>query len=155
VLVNRTVTIDVRGLPRPQGSLHLHPLPNGNVAARYPSGVYAWRAQVQQAVAEFGSPPFPGPVELRLGFELPRPLKHISAAKVGHPAHGTVVASAPAWPAVYPDLDKLCRCVMDACTDAGLWGDDKQVCLLEAGKAYTVRHPGVIITVTDIGGELL
>jgi crossover junction endodeoxyribonuclease RusA len=152
-VVNRTVTIDVRGLPRPQGSLQLHPLGNGKVAARYPAGVYVWRAQVQQTVASFGSPPFTGPVELRLGFELPRPANHLSTAKVGHPKHGTVVASAPAWPAVYPDLDKLTRAVMDACTDAGLWHDDKQVCLLEAGKRYAPL-PGVTITVIDLQGSL-
>lgn len=141
----RQVTIDVRGLPRPQGSMRLHKLPNGGTAARYPAAVYAWRAQVQQAVAEMVIDPFLGAVELSLGFDLPRALGHFGTGRNA----GTVKAGAPAHPTSAPDLDKLVRCVGDAITDAGLWKDDAQVVALHAGKRYVETRPGVLITVTE------
>ena len=39
------------------------------------------------------------------------------------------------FPAVRPDLDKLCRAVCDACTGV-LWADDGQVCEIHASKFY-------------------
>jgi Holliday junction resolvase RusA-like endonuclease len=141
-----TYTIHVRGLPRPQGSMRLHQLPSGKAVARYPAAVYQWRAQVQQAVAERELPPIFGPVELRLGFDLPRPLGHFGTGRNLH----TVKPSAPMWPGVMPDLDKLTRAVMDAITDAGLWKDDGQVCSLRAAKRYVTSVPGVLITVTEL-----
>jgi Holliday junction resolvase RusA-like endonuclease len=142
----RSVTIDVRGHPRPQGSMRLHPLPGGKTAARYPAVVYEWRAQVQQAVAATEHEVFDGAVELRLGFELPRPLGHHGTGR----NRGKVKRSAPAWPGVIPDLDKLVRCVCDAITDAGLWHDDAQVCSIQAAKRYATGPSGVIITVTEL-----
>jgi len=126
--------------------MRLHPLPNGKTAARYPAAVYQWRAQVQQAVAEQMSDPFPGPVEVRLGFSLPRPQSHYGTGRNA----GRIKASAPTWPAQMPDLDKLVRAVLDACTDAGLWRDDSQVCALQAAKLYTPTNPGVHITITEL-----
>lgn len=140
----RVVTLDVRGLPRPQGSMRLHTLPNGKTAARYPVAVYAWRAQVQQAVAEQELPPFEGAVKLLLGFDLPRPTGHHGTGRNA----GVVKPSAPAWPTVAPDLDKLVRCVSDAITDAGLWHDDSQVVTIQAAKRYH-SPPGVRITVVE------
>lgn len=123
----------------------LHRLPNGGTAARYPKPVYAWRAQVQQAVAEAVTEPFTGPLELRLGFDLPRPAFHFGTGKNA----GKVKLSSPSWPTVAPDLDKLVRCVCDAITDAGLWHDDAQVVSLICAKRYT-SPAGVRITVTEM-----
>jgi Holliday junction resolvase RusA-like endonuclease len=143
----RRITIDVRGIPRPQGSLKLHRLPSGATAARYPAVVYQWRAQVQQAVAELDAEPFEGAVQLSLGFDLSRPLGHLGTGR----NHGTTKPSAPAFPTVAPDLDKLVRCVGDAITDAGLWKDDAQVVALNAAKRYLLNGPpGVLITVTEM-----
>lgn len=143
--MTRTVSVDVRGLPRPQGSMRLHTLPGGATAARYPAVVYAWRAQVQQAVAELEAEPFCGPVELRLGFDLPRPAGHYGTGRNSQ----AIKASSPGFPAVMPDLDKLVRCIADAVTDAGLWKDDAQVCLITAAKRYATP-PGVHITITEL-----
>ena len=151
------LTINVRGLPHPQGSMKAHPLPNGKVAMRYPAAVYAWRSQVQQSVAEEMANnvglefPLPGPVDLRLGFELPRPLGHFGTGR----NVGTIKASAPTYPIVIPDLDKLIRCICDAVTDAGLWRDDSQVVTLMAGKRYVINGstPGVLIRVTEFAGD--
>lgn len=141
----RQISIDVRGIPRPQGSMLLHSLPDGKAAARYPAVVYAWRAQVQQAIAEVTTEPFLGPVELSLGFDLPRPLGHYGTGRNA----GIVRASAPVWPTVAPDLDKLVRCVGDAITDAGMWKNDAQVVTIHAGKRYVDSRPGVFITITE------
>jgi Holliday junction resolvase RusA-like endonuclease len=143
----RTLMVNVRGLPRPQGSLRLHKLPNGGTAARYPAVVYAWRAQVQQAVADacLGAEPFLGAVEVGLGFDLPRPMSHFGTGRnAGH-----VKASATPHPTVAPDLDKLARCINDAITDAGAWKDDAQVVRLYAAKRYVTTTPGVLITITE------
>jgi Holliday junction resolvase RusA-like endonuclease len=144
--VTRSVTIDVRGLPRPQGSLQVLRSPSGHVATRYPPRTYAWRAQVQQAVVQLDAEPFTGPVSVRMGFEFPRLLSHYGTGANA----GKVKASAPTYPAVMPDLDKLVRCVCDAITDAGLWKDDAQVCALWAAKRYATTPPGVLITVMEL-----
>jgi len=141
----RRIRVDVRGTPIPQGSLRLHPLPNGKTAARYPATVYAWRGQVQQAVAQLEEPPLGGAVELRLGFDLPRPMGHYGTGRNA----GVVRPSAPAWPTVMPDVDKLARCICDAITDAGLWHDDSQVVSLTAAKRYG-SPPGVLIQITEL-----
>ena len=104
-MTERVVSVYVRGLPRPQGSMRLHTLPNGKTAARYPPAVYGWRSQMQQAIVELGEEPFTGPVELRLGFDLPRPAGHSGTGRNA----GTVKPSAPTYPTVAPDLDKLTR----------------------------------------------
>jgi Holliday junction resolvase RusA-like endonuclease len=39
---------------------------------------------------------------------------------------------------VKPDLDNVCKCVMDACNGLA-WADDKQVIWMQAQKAYAVE----------------
>jgi crossover junction endodeoxyribonuclease RusA len=145
----RNVEVDVRGLPRPQGSMKSHVLPSGRVATRYPDGVWAWRHQVQYAVAALEEEPFTGPVELRLGFELLRPAGHFGTGRNA----GLVRKGAPRWPAVMPDLDKLTRAVCDAITDAGLWRDDAQVVVIHTAKRYCDASPGVLIHVLEMPME--
>jgi crossover junction endodeoxyribonuclease RusA len=142
----RTVVVDVRGRPVPQGSLRLHQMANGKTAARYAPGVYAWRGQLQAAIEKRGEPRFDGPVELRLGFDLVRPNGHYGTGR----NRDVIKPSAPMWPTVAPDLDKLTRCVADACTDAGLWRDDAQVVSIVAAKRYTSGVPGVRIEVREM-----
>lgn len=144
----RVVSIDVRGQPRPQGSMKMHRLPNGGVAARYPAQVWEWRYKVQQAVAAAEEPQFTGAVELRLGFELMRPAGHYLPTN----SRRNVVElspKAPPLPIVAPDLDKLVRAVCDAITDAGLWRDDSQVVTIRAAKRYATSTPGVLIKITE------
>jgi crossover junction endodeoxyribonuclease RusA len=146
--VSRIVTIDVRGLPKPQGSLIAYHMPNGKPGVRNAPAVIHWRYQVQLAVQSTTEASFDGPVELRLGFELPRPLAHLSTSRK---TPGMVKASAPGWPTVAPDLDKLTRAVMDAITYAGLWRDDAQVAVIHTAKRYcNGTPPGVLIHVVEL-----
>mgnify|MGYP001584134830 FL=1 len=48
-----------------------------------------------------------------------------------------------------PDGSKLQRAVEDALTDAGVWGDDAQVCKWHGVKRYALvgESPGVQITI--------
>ena len=127
--------------------MRLHTLPNGKTAARYPAAVYEWRSQVQQAVAEAQYPTIVGPVELRLGFEMPHLTSHYLPVNSKRSVPELRDGIPP--PTVAPDLDKLVRCVCDAITDAGLWRDDAQVVTLHAAKRYG-RIPGVRITVIEL-----
>lgn len=143
--MTRSVTIDVRGQPRPQGSMQMRALPNGGATGTYPPQVWEWRYQVQEAVTAVDAETFLSAVELRLGFDLQRPAGHFGTGRNA----GTIKPSAPRHPIVAPDLDKLVRCVCDAITDAGLWRDDAQVTTITAAKRYVDSRPGVLITVTE------
>jgi crossover junction endodeoxyribonuclease RusA len=141
----RQLRIDVRGLPRPQGSMRVFP----NGGTQYPAAVWDWRHQVQQAAATAidteGGGPILGPVEVRLGFDMPHLLAHYGTGRNA----GQLKTRAPVYPKTAPDLDKLIRAVNDALTDAGVWRDDGQVALLHAAKRYA-SQPGVMIVVTEL-----
>lgn len=138
-------TINVMGTPRPQGSMRL--FKNGGAA--YSNTTYQWRNQVTAAACSAGEDaawePYTGSLGLRVTFYLKRPQIH-STAKGLRP-------NAPRYPGKAPDLDKLCRLVGDALTDAGcVWRDDGQVVLLDARKLYAgTRPPGVSIEVWEVG----
>lgn len=146
---HRFVRIDVRGVPRPQGSMQpIQSKATGRVFMQYPKTVHAWRAQVQQTVTDAAVDPFEGPVELRLGFDMPRPIGHYGTGKNVN----TIRKGAPLFPTTMPDLDKLVRAIGDACTAAGLWHDDSQVVSLRAAKRYVLgrRPAGVLIVVSTM-----
>jgi len=78
--------------------------------------------------------PMTGPVEVRATFTLARPK---SAAK-------------SRWaPDRKPDIDKLLRGLLDACTTGGAWADDAQVVTVITSKVYPAPGavPGVTFTV--------
>jgi Holliday junction resolvase RusA-like endonuclease len=76
-------------------------------------------------------PPLDGAVQLDLTFVLvkPKTVKRI-------------------YPFVRPDLDKLCRAVLDALTGIA-YKDDQQVVTLNANKTYGERA-GVFILLTEL-----
>lgn len=73
----------------------------------------------------------PNPVYVRAVFFMPKPP---SVKRAYH--------------TVAPDLDKLCRFLLDAITDAGnVFEDDSQVCELALGKVYSDKV-GIYLKVT-------
>lgn len=77
------------------------------------------------------------PVSVRITFLMPRP-KNVKRH----------------MPTVPPDIDKLCRAVLDALTDAGVWVDDSQVVDLGSTKIYASGvHVGAHITVEGLAHE--
>ena len=75
-------------------------------------------------------------------FRLKRPKSHYRTGRFADQLR----ADAPAYPAKYPDLDKLCRSTLDGLKAGGAFGDDAQVVVLEARKVYADHsEPGAWI----------
>ena len=124
---------------------------SGHEVAKYGDRVYEWRRIVTVAVqAAHDGAPLDGPVAVSMLFELERPRSHFSTAR-GRELE--LRPSAPAYPAVAPDVDKLVRGVCDAITDAGnVWADDAQVVRISASKVYVDAGsvPGVTVRVCRV-----
>jgi Holliday junction resolvase RusA-like endonuclease len=145
--------LDVEGVPVPQGSKKIgrnrgtgRPVlldDNRNLAAW--RDLVALRARREWA----GRPPIAGPVMVWADFFLPRPAGHFGTGRNA----GVLKASAPAWPAVKPDGDKLTRAVFDSLTTAGVWADDSLAVVWSGAKHYAgpFRPPGVSIQIRDMG----
>lgn len=125
--------IVVHGLPAPQGSKRAYVNKHtGRVnVVESSKAVKPWRESVK-AAALLGGVTFTGPLRVILTFVLPRPKGHYGTGRNS----GTVKASAPAFPAVRPDLDKLIRSTLDALRDAGVYRDDAQIVRIRASKHY-------------------
>jgi Holliday junction resolvase RusA-like endonuclease len=98
----------------------------------------AWRKAVadavQQAMTDSGDlSRFDGPVRVDAVFYMRKPR--------------TVTRQYPQTP---PDIDKICRSLLDAVTKGGVWVDDALVVELHAVKTWAVAEPGVIVTITAI-----
>lgn len=128
----------VKGLPAPQGSKRAF-VRNGRASLVEMAGasLKAWRQDV--TVAAIGAMrandwyTLDAPVEVHIGFALARPKSR---------PHDD-------WHAVRPDIDKLCRAVLDALTTAKVWEDDSRVADLKAWKRYAdpAEGPGALIAV--------
>jgi crossover junction endodeoxyribonuclease RusA len=140
----------VIGVPVTQGSMKGFVLGGrAKVVNSNDAKLRPWREAVRASVVEALPPdwqPIPGPVAVELAFALPKP------------------SSAPRRRRTWPtgprsgDIDKLTRCVHDACTDAGVWRDDSQVVDLRVTKDYPdsvteLHSPGVVIHIAAISTE--
>jgi crossover junction endodeoxyribonuclease RusA len=67
--------------------------------------------------------PRPAAVVVQVVFAFPRPVGHLGLGRNA----GKPKPSAPDYPAVKPDIDKLERAVLDGLTAGGAWTDDAQV----------------------------
>lgn len=91
----------------------------------------AWRASIGNTYKLLNKPQIDGAVKVELTFVLIKP-KTVKRA----------------YPFVRPDLDKLCRAVLDGLTDVA-FKDDQQVTQLVAEKIYGERA-GVFILLTEL-----
>lgn len=132
------------GIPQPQGSARLVPVSapcrvchrrDQRITSDNPR-MKPWRKLIRLALDAEEMTPITGPVRVSLCFMLPRPKGH-------HGAKG-IVPSAPAYPAVRPDVDKLARAALDALTGPA-FADDSQVVELIVLKHYADTTPGVEI----------
>lgn len=108
-------------------------------------GLKLWREDIRvAALAAYDAQPVDGPIVADLVFLMERPKGHYRTGRNAHLIRG----SAPSYPIVTPDSDKLARGVLDALTSAEIWRDDAQVVDLHARKVYAARHqkPGCRIT---------
>lgn len=127
----------VYGRPAPQGSKKSIGNNRFIEASKY---LPAWRKAVTLAASEIKTKdfqPLQGAIKLKVEFYLERPK--------------TVLLKHRPLPIVPPDLSKLIRGLEDAITDAGLWGDDAQVCLIEASKFYADdQQTGAVVFITNL-----
>ncbi len=151
-------TFAVYGIPAPQGSKRA--MPQSKIGAngkRYFTGkvnliessakVKPWRAAVHEEARKHFPAPIPGAVAVDLWFYLPRPKEHYRTGRFAH----LLKPSAPAFPAVKPDGDKLIRSTLDALTTAGAYRDDAAVVDYTAKKRYADGcQPGAVIRVRPI-----
>lgn len=146
------LVITVRGIPAPQGSKTR--MAHGGLVESSKK-VPAWREAVRHTtVGVMGegiwSPPLAAFVTIT--FTLARPSLHYRTGKHAH----LLKEGAPAHPVGRPDIDKLCRAVLDALTDAGAITDDARVVGLCAEKAYpggaadALDAPGAVIVVDPL-----
>lgn len=148
------VTVIAYGRPAPQGSKRYvgHSKRTGNaVLVEMSRHVKPWRTVVHDAAravidATPGFVPLDGPLSVGMVFTIARPQR---------PKYTTA-------PAVAPDLSKLARSTEDALTDARLWADDARVVeYTRLAKVFPLTdpdalgRPGVLITITPIGGGRL
>jgi crossover junction endodeoxyribonuclease RusA len=103
-----------------------------------------WRAWVRAAAARACPDPIAGPVEVALGFRMPRPASHFGTGRNWL----LMKPSAPAHHTQRPDVDKLTRAVLDALTGIA-YGDDSTVVAVHARKRWE-RHPNLPGGVTII-----
>ena len=111
-----------------------------------------WRADVQAAAAQaYGGPLLTGPLEVTLGFHLPRPKGHYGTGRNAEKLR----PSAPDYHTVKPDIDKLSRAVLDALKGV-VWRDDAQVWKKLASKRYAeIDGPGVHVRIcTSEAGDV-
>jgi crossover junction endodeoxyribonuclease RusA len=125
--------IRINGIPAPQGSKR-H-VGNG-VMIESSKAVGPWRDAVRREcqLVTGGQVAYPRPAALviNISFILPRPVGHLGLGRnTGKPK-----PSAPDYPAVKPDIDKLQRAVLDGLTAGGAFTDDAQVVSVLAVKSY-------------------
>jgi crossover junction endodeoxyribonuclease RusA len=135
----------VPGTPAPQGSFK--PMASKStgkpfLAVNTAGGFLRYRADVRAAAEreEGGAGPRQGAVSLTLIFVFPRPEQHWLPAN----SRREEPVLRPGAPAEYigtPDVDKVCRAVMDALTGIA-YRDDAQVTSLTAVKLWSNEHGG-------------
>jgi len=125
-----SVSFTVYGVAQPAGSKRAGMSKSGKMFVRDDAKrSRPWKTQVSQAAGEAvnGAGLLEGPLFLSVAFYAPRPKGHYGARGLR--------PSAPAYPAVRPDVTKLLRGVEDACTGI-VWRDDAQVVEQHAVKRY-------------------
>ena len=147
------LTVTVYGLPAPQGSKrHV----GKGVMVESSKAVKPWREAVvwamRQEIAQHRDwCPLTGALEASMVFSFARPKGHFGTGR----NTGVLKPSAPARPAVMPDLSKLARSTEDAITTAGGYEDDALlVAYRRLEKRYTTDH-GQVPDVLDVPGAVI
>jgi Holliday junction resolvase RusA-like endonuclease len=133
------VELTVIGLPVPQGSLRAMVSPQGKaVVPQADQRLLRYRADLrhegQRSMRERKVTLMAWAVSVQVTFVLPRPATHFLPINKRRDAP-ELRPEAPVYPMGTPDLDKLCRSVLDALTGI-VFADDAQVISLYAAKVY-------------------
>lgn len=128
------ISFIVRGIAVPQGSSRAFVINGRAVINSKTSKLTAWRDAIATEARKVAPPTLlETPLEVACNFNIMRPK---SAKKF------VVLVSKR------PDIDKLLRAVLDACTGV-VWRDDSQVAKITALKMYS-DEPGVFIAIREL-----
>ena len=143
--MDRSEVIEVKevyiyGIPVPQGSSRAFNRGGTIVVTSANPNLKKWREYcafiLRKDIAD--NSPLEGAVVVDVAFYFERPKSHLNGSGSLRKGYGNSHT-------VKPDLDKLVRAILDACTDGLVWRDDAQVVRLTATKKY----------VQDSGAEAL
>lgn len=137
-MLGSSIHLTIFGDPAPQGSKKII---KGRLIEASSEKLRKWRKEIARTAQEARQENdvfFTGPVRVEVVFYLPRP--------------ASVKQSKRPWPIVPPDLDKLCRGLLDGIGQSEMiWGDDSQVVALLATKCYADgRDPGATVHINGI-----
>lgn len=133
------------GVPVTQGSMSAF-VRGGRVVVTDQKGarLKTWRHMVKAAAMAAAGPnwtPLKEPMRVHIWFGLPRPLREPKKCRTWPLRRGS-------------DVDKLARAILDALTDAKIYGDDSQVIAIHAVKDWHdklgMHIPGVIVRVYEM-----
>ena len=131
------------GIPAPQGSKrHV----GRGIMIESSKSLPAWREQVIYDVRKAANGyVFTEGIAVTLAFRFPRLKAHFNSK-------GAIKDNAPTFKTTKPDIDKLCRAVLDAITISGAIRDDSQCYALTAVKIYCNEgpQPGISATISDL-----
>jgi Holliday junction resolvase RusA-like endonuclease len=150
-----SLMIDVLGTPAPQGSkkgFYNQKLGRVVIVEDSKEKTRTWRQDVLTAAVDAqpdGWQPIDGPVWIEAYFYFKRPAAHFGSGRNA----GILKASAPEFPAVKPDVDKVLRATLDALAAAGCFCNDSRVVSVRAEKRYVDEHhrlEGAVIEVNTL-----
>jgi Holliday junction resolvase RusA-like endonuclease len=130
------IQLTITGDPAPQGSKRII---HGRLVEASSGKLKKWRKAIEIACREYQNQNILlGPLEVQVHFYLPRP--------------ASVKQSKRFYPIVPPDLDKLCRGLLDGIGQSEvIWGDDSQVVKLIAYKSYADdTESGAVVTISEL-----
>ena len=138
-------TVNIKGLPVPQGSMVSNGCNRGMRHANH-ARLRPWRMHVMsellQARAKDWDPS--SPISVTATFRFPRPQGHFGTGQNSN----QLKPSAPTHHIVKPDIDKCQRAIGDAIEQSGLARGDQQIISWNTAKRYCCgdEPPGVLLT---------
>lgn len=142
--IDPALSVWVSGTPAPQGSLKAFVRGKRAIITSANKRTMPWRATVREQLidAGHGHELLDSPVRIVMEFHMQRPK--------GHYGKKGLRKSAPPYPTVKPDIDKLERAVLDALTGVVLW-DDARVVEINSKKKWANGHiVGMLLTVEPL-----
>ena len=129
------INLEPRGAARPRVATRA-----GRARVYTPKTDREWTAQAVHILRAKAKGQYRGPVAVDIICLKHRP-NFLKAADSGQQ-----------WAPVKPDVDNVCKLVMDAATKAGVWIDDNKVCQLNALTLYHAQgdQPCVILRVRSL-----
>jgi crossover junction endodeoxyribonuclease RusA len=139
------IRIDVDGVPAPQGN---HRVNRGGRIYETSKAVGPWREAIRaETQRQRAGMTISNAVFIFIGIRLPRPAGHYGTGR----NKDRLRPSAPRWPAVKPDIDKLERAILDGIVAGGALADDALVVAKRSFKEYAGagQVPGCVIQITE------